>query len=377
MAIESVIGGGSGGGGPGGGGGGGGGPGGGGGGGGGPGGGGGGGGSSGLSQQTIQVLDHYLSDLIQTETKVETKPDGTIVILGKGSGNQPQGAVISGGVAVAGEMIDSVMTLSFSLPANISFAFEGLGTKDFQSVQEAKDSLLEKLDSELPVTSTDPKVQAARESLIKAIDNLTNALAAQGISASVIRIIDFTEQIAAVATNKTGFLIPTAEQSILFDMSGSDNHEVFALLLDKIKSDTSLELRGVESAILVGSGTVYVGDNNNTNLQGDNSDQFITGGGGNDTLVGGGGNDTLVGGGGDDIIGFNALGHYTVDIDFSDKLAFQFDGVNSIDDLVSALTDITEADGNVTFEFLDGHASITLVGVTASEVTENLVQFHL
>jgi Ca2+-binding RTX toxin-like protein len=207
-------------------------------------------------------------------------------------------------------------------------------------------------------------------------------LAAQGVSSSVIRIVDFSS-----LTNSNGTepdfnsLVltsnATTDQIITLDVGGSANNEVFALLLNKLNPDNSLELKGIESAILIGSGTVFVGDNNDVNLQGDAADQHITGSGGNDTLVGGGGNDTLIGGAGTDIIGFTELGHYTVEIDLNDKLAFQIDNVTSIDDLVAVLTDVTESNGNVTYEFLDGHASITLVGVTASEVTENLVQFHL
>ncbi|SIO42917.1 calcium-binding protein, partial [Nitrosomonas cryotolerans] len=128
--------------------------------------------------------------------------------------------------------------------------------------------------------------------------------------------------------------------------------------------------------MLVGKGTVQVVDDTGANLHGDNRDQHIIGGSGNDTLVGGGGNDTLVGGDGDDIIGFNALGHYTVQIDQSDKLAFQFDDLHSLDDLLPHVTNVVESNGNVTFEFSDD-ASITLVGVTADDITADMVKFTL
>ena len=92
---------------------------------------------------------------------------------------------------------------------------------------------------------------------------------------------------------------------------------------------------------------------------------------------GGGGNDTLIGGSGDDVIGFNSIGDYTVEIDGADKLAFQFDGINTIEDLLPFVTGVSEADGNVTYEFLNGEASITLVGMTADEVTADMVIFNL
>lgn len=334
-----------------------------------------------LPPEAIEVLDFYLDDMIGSSITTEILGGGAQLILGDGVDGQPQGAVIAGDVAVAGEVNDDVMTLSFILPPEFSFVFEGLGNQDFASPEEIKDLFDARIEEELPENSADPEVTAIRESLFRAIDNLTTALAAQGITNSIIRIIDFSSLANSNNNVPDDSLIistnATAGQIITLNASGSTNNEVFALLLDKLASGAALELKGIESAVLVGSGTVFVGDNNSANLQGDNANQQITGGGGNDTLVGGGGNDTLIGGAGDDVIGFTALGHYTVDIDLSDKLAFQFDGVTSVDDLVAALTDISEANGNITYEFLDGHASITLVGATASEVTENLLQFHL
>ncbi len=149
------------------------------------------------------------------------------------------------------------------------------------------------------------------------------------------------------------------------------------MILSQIKAGNTLELRSVANAMLIGDGIVKVGDDKAVNLQGDIGNQHMTGGGGNDTLVGGGGNDTLIGGGGDNTFGFNSVGHYVIGAGNTDVFAFQFDGINSLDDLSPFVTGVTEANGGVTYEFVDGAATITLVGMSASEVTAEMIKFSL
>lgn len=334
-----------------------------------------------LSDSTINLLDQYLTDTVEGSTELTDLGNGSVLLVGTGANGETQGAVVAGDVAVVTQVNAGVMQLSIQLPPGVSMVFNGLS--ELATPEEIEAFIISQIDDQLPLDSTDPSVLALNSSLKDALSNITNALIDQGIGESVLSIVGFSSNSDSGATGKQILSSLAAEvsnttgETIVFDASDAASNEVFALLLSDIQQNDILQLQGVENAMLVGSGTVQVGDDNDINLQGDNRDQHVTGGGGNDTLVGGGGNDTLIGGSGDDVIGFNAIGNYTIEIDGADKLAFQFDGINTLDDLLPFVTGVSEADGNVTYEFLDGEATITLVGMTADEVTADMVIFTL
>lgn len=334
-----------------------------------------------LSDSTINLLDQYLTDTVEGSTELTDLGNGSVLLVGTGANGETQGAVVAGDVAVVTQVNAGVMELAIQLPPGVSMVFNGLN--ELATPEEIEAFIISQIDDQLPLDSTDPSVLALNSSLKDALSNITNALIDQGIGESVLSIVSFSGNSGSDAVGKQilGSLAAevsnTTGETIVFDASDAASNEVFALLLNDIQQNDILQLQGVENAILVGSGTVQVGDDNDVNLQGDNRDQHVTGGGGNDTLVGGGGNDTLIGGSGDDVIGFNAIGNYSIEIDGADKLAFQFDGINTLDDLLPFVTGVSEADGNVTYEFLDGEATITLVGMTADEVTADMVIFTL
>ncbi|SFE46940.1 hypothetical protein [Nitrosomonas sp. Nm166] len=334
-----------------------------------------------ISADTINLLDQYLADTVEDSTELTELGDGSVLLVGTGANGETQGAVVAGNIAVATQINAGVMELAIQLPPGVNIAFEGLS--ELATPEEIEAFVASQIDDALPLDSTDPSALALNISLKNALSNITNALINQGIGESVLTIVSFSGDSGSDAVGKhiLGSLAAevsnTTGETIVFDATDAASNEVFALLLGDIQQNDILQLQGVENAMLVGSGTVQVGDDNDVNLQGDNRDQHVTGGGGNDTLVGGGGNDTLIGGSGDDVIGFNALGNYTIEIGGADKLAFQFDGINTLDDLLPFVTGVSEADGNVTYEFLDGEATITLVGMTADEVTADMVIFNL
>ncbi|MDV6344288.1 hypothetical protein [Nitrosomonas sp. Is37] len=335
-----------------------------------------------LADDVKALLDQFLTDTDENSVVRTDLGNGAVQIIGKGHHGETQGAIVTGDAAIAIEMEAGVMKLAIQLPSGVHIAFESLSNK--ATPQEIAAYLNARIEEALPSSSSDPAVLALNASLTNALNNIFDGLIASGVGESVLSIISFadisdslSESLTTIAAQTTQGIEPHDENEIEFDASGSADNEVFALLLNSIQEGHTLELKGVENAMLIGSGTVKVGDDGDVNLQGDNSDQNITSGSGNDTLVGGGGNDTLLGGGGDDVIGFNALGHYTVQIDNSDKLAFQFDNIHTVADILPFVTNISEADGNVTFEFLDGEASITLVGMSASEITDDMVIFNL
>ncbi len=342
------------------------------------------GGSNGtpLDNSVIALLDQFLTDTVGGSAQTTDLGNGSTLVIGKGHNGETQGAIVTKDATIAAEINAGVMHFAVQLPAGVNIAFESLSEK--ATPTEIANFLNAQIEAALPSNSTDPAIQALNASLTNAVNNLINALNAQGVGESVLSIISFadisnslSETLAETPAGTAITVDPNAGNTIKFTALNPEDKEVFALLLSEIQQGKTLELSGVENAVLVGSGTVKVGDNTNANLQGDNRDQHITGSSGNDTLVGGGGNDTLIGGGGDDIIGFNALGHYNVQIDNGDKLAFQFDGIQTVADLLPFVTNVSEANGNVTFEFVDGAASITLVGMSASDVTADMVIFNL
>lgn len=334
-----------------------------------------------VSADTIKLLDQYLSDTVGSSVELTELGNGSVLVVGTGADGETQGAVVAGDVAVVTQVNAGVMELAIQLPPGISMTFEGLS--ELATPEEIETFITSQIDDQLPLASTDPSVAALNSSLKGALNNLINALTDQGIGETILTIVSFagnsgTESVGKnILSSLAAETLATLGETIVFDTTGAASNEVFALLLSDIQQGDILQLKGIENAMLVGSGTVQVGDNNDVNLQGDNRDQHVTGGGGNDTLVGGGGNDTLIGGSGDDVIGFNATGNYTIEIGGADKLAFQFDGINSLNDLLPFVTGVSEADGNVTYEFLDGAATITLVGMTADEVTADMVIFNL
>ncbi|PTR00642.1 hemolysin type calcium-binding protein [Nitrosomonas nitrosa] len=164
-----------------------------------------------------------------------------------------------------------------------------------------------------------------------------------------------------------------------------------------------------------------IGDDEDNLLQGGIGHDMLEGKGGNDTLQGGGFNDTLFGdagndvldgqegtdklyggpgddllwaghdhdrltgdGGlgekGNDIFGFYALGHFQIS-DFTlgqDRLLFDSErlGVNSVEELVSHITNTHQTAEGVTVEF-GPDASIELVGINLNDITADMVIFNL
>jgi Ca2+-binding RTX toxin-like protein len=168
-------------------------------------------------------------------------------------------------------------------------------------------------------------------------------------------------------------LAAEATKEIVLDASGSTASEVFALALAGLGTDTTLVLKGVEGAVLVGAGTVRVDGTAGARIATDSAAQTLTGGGGNDVLVGSG-DDVLAGGAGQDLFAFGGLGHYVIG-DFAkgeDKLGFK--GLQSVAQLATFVTAVQDDAQGITFEF-GAAASIRLVGVHAADISGDMIQF--
>lgn len=203
-----------------------------------------------------------------------------------------------------------------------------------------------------------------------------------------------------------------------------------------IKFIEGFPFEGLGSAGFTDNDLLYVGDDldnvitggtGHDELEGESGNDTLKGGNGNDTLKGGDGNDDidgqegtdkLFGGAGDDILraggskpviitaeggrktlvqgdfdrltgesgndtfGFYGYGSFEV-TDFTigeDRLFFdsQALGIDSVPQLLSFITKITDnGDAGFTAEFLNGAASIELVGVNVNAITADMIVFNL
>lgn len=149
---------------------------------------------------------------------------------------------------------------------------------------------------------------------------------------------------------------PLADETIVLNTSGSAENEISD---ENIIGDS-------------GSDTLVGGDNDNDNDRGHGRGRDNDHGKGRDRDSGDNSDS-----GSDDIIGFSGLSNDAVEIDNAEALPFELNDIQTVGDLLPFITNISETDGNVTFEFGDGDASITLVGVSASEITADMAIFDL
>ena len=138
-----------------------------------------------------------------------------------------------------------------------------------------------------------------------------------------------------------------------------------------------------------GNDTITGGDGNDTigggtgndELDGQGGTDKLFGDAGNDILLAGDGHDRMTGGSGNDTFGFYGAGHFQVN-DFTmgeDRLFFDSAklGINSLEQLVSAITRVEQNVGGTRIEFMDNDMSITLVGVDTNDITSDMIIFTL
>jgi Ca2+-binding RTX toxin-like protein len=325
-----------------------------------------------LAPETLEFLSAFLADTQNTggvNSTTSLLPGGSVLVLGTGANNETQGVVVSrDGAAVAGELSDGVLNLSFSLPAGVTLVFEGLS--ETATVAEAQSYIAAQIAAGVPEGSP------LRASLETALDTLISAMTGAGAAGVVVRIVAFDDRSSGSSSGLDAQTTATG-QTIVFDAGANTSTDALAILLSTVQAGNTLKLIGVENGMLIGSGSVVVEGSKAATLVGDFHDQHIVGGAGADTLIGGGGNDTLDGGDGADVYGFNALGHYTIQFGQGDSLAFLVDGIDTVEQLLPFVTGFKDENNSVEIEFVDGGLTITLVGVSASDLTTDMIKFSL
>ena len=320
-----------------------------------------------VDQESLDLINKFLTDTVGGSSTIEDVGGGTLV-TGDGEDGEKQGALLPGGSAIVGTINNGTLKLEISLPKGLGFVFAGL---DNVTADEVGSFLYTIVNSYVPPGVND----TLRDSLFAAVDDLIRSIKALGLPNLLVRVVDFINEDSgdggALAHGRLA--IPSNEVNFT---GSSDGDELFAFNLRNLSADEILVIKGVENAIVSGDGAVRVEGNIGARISSDSNDQLMIGGGGNDTLIGGGGHDTLTGGEGDDIFAFSRLGYFVItDFDTAhDSFTFKIPGVTNVQELLEIVTDATQTSTGVTFEF-GAEGSITLVGVSADDLTADMVKF--
>jgi len=321
--------------------------------------------------------------------------DGGKLLNGTGPGGEKQGALTPGTGVLEGPITNGDVTMEVVMPPGTGLTFAG---KDGQT-PDAAESYLNTAIGGYFSPNVDPNSDAGQQqqSLTGAVDDLLGSLGG-GKDVSV-RLIDFLGKtspgsLMEISTTDGQNLVSGPDtftlldsdgtyqgvdslagaNEIYFDAGTSKGKQVFAFNLTNTGGKT-VAVANIEGVVLAGPGSVRNDSNTPIIITSDKSAQKIVGGGGNDTLIGTG-SDTLTGGAGNDVFGFNIKGKYTV-TDFSalnDKLAFDAVGVTNVEQLKAKVTGVVKTTNSITYNF-GPDTSITLVGVSASDLTASMFKF--
>jgi len=348
-----------------------------------------------LPSQVLTQLDKLLTDSISSSTKTQDAGNSSTVIVSSG-GNKDVNVVITPPTTqTAGSVSEGAgVKLEFVLPANTGLVQKSSQTSDTAAAQQYVESVISKYIP--PSTNNQPQapaVVAQRQALVDAVTEALQQLQQAGGTTLnlTIRNIDFfglQSTSASLLDDQQSLAILDSDGSyqgidslvgandVLLDAAGSSTQQLFVINLAGLGTKT-LALANVDAAVLAAPGTVKVEGATPIRITSDNIAQNISGGGGNDTLIGTG-SDTLTGGAGNDVFGFSGNGKYTI-TDFSktgDMLAFEIPGVSNVDQLKAKVTSVVKTATSITYN-LGPDTSVTLVGVSATDLTASMIKFTL
>lgn len=326
-----------------------------------------------ISEDSKALIAAFMGDTIAGTAEVADLGNGGFSVFGTGASGELQGVVASGDVAVAATVQDGTITLNVALPAGVSLGLQG--PQGDVTVAAAKEYFQGQINAVLPADSTDPVIVAYRDNLNKALDILMGELGGK----ANVKIVTITDNTGA----NTGALGESATATgagnvITFESaSTSATTEVLTFLMSQVQAGNTLELKNVASALLIGDGSVMITGNQGAKIVGDIGNQKIVGSAGADTLVGGGGTDVLVGSGGNDVYGIKDGGNVTIVADKGDSFGFKFDGLTTLEQLLSFVTKVDDSGAGLHVEFAGGALSVTLVGLHAADVTADMIKFTI
>lgn len=344
-----------------------------------------------LNGSILTQLDKILTDSISSTTKIQSAGNNSFVVVSSGGNNDVNVVITPPTTQSAGRVNEGEgKVLEFVLPANTGLVQKSTQTETTQAAVDYVESVIAKY---IPDTPNLPQsVIDQRDALIEALAEAVQQLQAAGGTGLklTIRNIDFfgLQQSTSLQDGQQAFTILDSDgtfqgidslvgaNDVLLDASGSTSQQLFVINLSGLGTKT-LALANVDAAVLAAGGTVKVEGATPIRITSDNSAQNISGGGGNDTLIGTGA-DTMTGGAGNDVFGFSGAGKYTV-TDFNkagDMLSFDIPGVSNIDQLKAKVTSVVKTATSITYN-LGPDTSITLVGVSASDLTASMIKFTL
>lgn len=339
-----------------------------------------------LSAPAKNVLDRFLTDTIVNSVNTQNVGNGATIAVATGGKGDVNVAITPPTTATSGSMTDGVgKTLNFQLPANTGLVSKSVDTASTTTAAEYVKSIVDKY---IPDNSANPAALAQKATVLAALTKAMDLVRSGSAVNVTIRNIDFFSSGSTTSSLQDAFTLLDSDGSyqgvdslvgandVLLDAGNSTGNQLFVLNLAGLGTKT-LALQNVEGAVLAAGGTVKVEGSTAIRITSDSQAQNITGGGGNDTLVGTG-SDTLAGGAGNDVFGFSGAGKYTVS-DFNkagDMLAFDIAGVTTIDQLKAKVTSVVKVGTTTTYN-LGADTSITLVGVSAADLTAAMVKFTI
>ncbi len=304
-----------------------------------------------LDASSKAIINSALGDVLNGAT---VTTNGATVVTGASSSGDNKSAMVAT-AALNGVVINDGIGAT-AVTANSGTVITTQGLAQPVSTANAQAYFDKLLDAAIPdaAAAANAATASAKAGVENAIKTTMQTLQSNGVANASVRHAQI---------DSTG--------DVKLDVSGTPG-VVQALSMGN--AEGTVTVTGAAAITVVGSGAVTVGGSTAAVVAGDSGNQKITGGAGKDTLFGGGGNDTIIGGSGD-TIGFNGLGNYTIGgTDKTNTLLFSFDGIKNVATLLSYLTGVTESASGVTYHFGEG-AAITLAGVSAADVTADMVKF--
>jgi Ca2+-binding RTX toxin-like protein len=356
-----------------------------------------------LSPETQNLLGTVFAGDSNASLNVETLTGGGSIISSTdsvGGGSQAVLIPAEGSVQAVTANVDvGEVKLNVALPPALSAVFEGVPPAD--NLVDLKAALDNKVSSYLAAT---PEVGTPEQIVAIKAANQEKTAALEVIKASIAKIVESLGDngatpgtkytITFVALSSTGGGTSgggmesraTVDGDVIFDAgTAASSSEVLAFVMSNLKATQTLVMKNVEAALLLGNGTARVDGTKGALVSAGLGEQNLTGGMGNDTLIGGGGRDTLTGGLGSDVFGIGTKDAHIKVTDFTpgvDMLGFRIDGVTNLTDLSKLYTGFTytagagTAAGDTVLNF-GNDMSVTLVGVTPSQLTLDMLQFTL